>query len=151
VIFIDANILLRHFTEAETPADLPRKAVARELCRRMEAGEVSVTTSEIVLHEVCYILTSRRHYGQSSSEVILAIRTVLQWPGFVLPANERALFVRALDLWEQHPKLEFSDAVIAARCERGDHELATFDRHFDAIESVRKWSPESDLEPVSQT
>jgi predicted nucleic acid-binding protein len=61
------------------------------------------------------------------------------------------LFIRALDLWEQHPVLEFSDAVIAARCERGGHELATFDGHFDRVASVRKWSPGAHDPPVSPT
>lgn len=38
-----------------------------------------------------------------------------------------------------HPRLGFADCVIAARCEAAGHDLATFDRHFDAIPTLARW------------
>ena len=37
------------------------------------------------------------------------------------------------------PKLEFSDSVIAARCERAGHQFATFDRHFQDLPFLEFW------------
>jgi bifunctional DNA-binding transcriptional regulator/antitoxin component of YhaV-PrlF toxin-antitoxin module len=44
---------------------------------------------------------------------------------------------------EAFPKLEFSVSVIAARCERAGHELATFDRHFADLPFIQLWQPET--------
>jgi predicted nucleic acid-binding protein len=69
---------------------------------------------------------------------------ILNWPGMRFPGDDGPTFRRALEIWEQHPKMEFSDSVIAARCERAGHELATFYRHFAAIPSLTLWQPEAD-------
>lgn len=69
------------------------------------------------------------------------LRDFMALSGLSVPDPDRALFNRAFDLWEAHPKLEFSDAVIAARCEHGDFELASFDRHFDRLDHLRRWQP----------
>jgi predicted nucleic acid-binding protein len=144
MIFVDANILIRYMTEPETPEVARMQATAIALFERVETGAVTVTTSEVVLHETCYVLGSKRHYGYTVSEIVPVLATILSWPGFVFPHDEKVVYLRAFDLWEQHPKLEFSDSVIAARCERGGHVLATFDPHFAAIPSLTLWQPEPD-------
>lgn len=140
MIFLDANVLLRFLTAPTTEQDVNRKAEAHALLARIDAGELAATTSEVVLHEVSYILTSSRQYRLAASQATILIRIILAMKGLEFPADDRAVYIRALDLWEEHPKLEFSDAVIAARCEHGGHELATFDRHFDALPSINRWS-----------
>lgn len=143
MIFLDANIFLRYLAPPLTPADHRWQNISHALFLSVETGEVTATTSEVVLHEVCYVLGASRHYGYPASEIVPAIRRILDLAGMKLPGGERTVYLRALDLWEQHPVLQFSDAVIAARCERGGHELATFDGHFDRVASVRKWMPET--------
>jgi predicted nucleic acid-binding protein len=141
VILVDTNVLLRYLTPPTDAAMQIQHDQARGLMESIERGEVLATTLEVVLHETCYLLNSPRVYGQPVGKVAPAIRAVLQFSGWRFPAGYLSLYERALDLWELHPKLEFSDAVIAARCERGDLELASFDRHFEKLPQLRRWQP----------
>lgn len=141
MIFLDTNVLLRILTAPATPRDRVRRTQAISLISRANAGEIQVTFSEVVLHEVSYVLTSSRQYKLTPSQAIPLLRSVLGIGGLILPDNDLEVFHLALDLWERHPKIEFSDAVIAVRCEQDDYELASFDRHFDAITSIKRWTP----------
>lgn len=143
MIFVDANVFLRYLTPAATPADLPRKTQARSLFDRLQTGDVLATTSEVVLHEVSFILGSSKHYGHTAATIAPQLSAMIQWPGFVFPMTDKAVYVRALEIWERRPVLEFSDAVIAARCERSGHELATFDKHFRELPFLQFWQPET--------
>jgi predicted nucleic acid-binding protein len=143
MIFVDANVFLRYLTSATTSADLPRKAQARNLFNKLETGDVLATTSEVVLHEVCYILGSPKHYHHIAAQIAPELSAMIQWPGFVFPMTDKDVYVRAFELWEEHPRLEFSDSVIAARCERAGHELATFDQHFQDLPFLQIWQPEA--------
>lgn len=143
MIFLDTNVLIRYFVEPVTGRDHVRFGQARALFLSIESGAIRATTSEVVIHEVCFVLGSKYQYGLPPSEIIERIRSVLQFSGMSFPGGDRAIYLRALALWEQHPKLEFSDSVIAARCERSGHELATFDGHFAAITSLTRWQPDS--------
>lgn len=141
MIFVDANVFLRYLTSAATSADLPPKAQARSLFDRLQSGDVLATTSEVVLHEVSFILGSSKHYGHTAATIAPQLSAMIQWPGFVFPMTDKAVYVRALEIWEQQPVLEFSDALIAARCERSGHELATFDKHFQDLRFLEFWQP----------
>ncbi len=143
MIFVDTNVFLRYLTPAATSADLPRKAQARGLFDRLQTGDVLATTSEVVLHEVSFILGSSKHYGHAAATIAPQLSAIIQWPGFVFPMTDKAVYVRALEIWEQRPVLEFADSVIAARCERFDHELVTFDKHFRDLPFLDFWQSET--------
>ena len=143
MIFVDTNVFLLYLTPVSTVADVPRKAHARSLFAQIETGELPATASEVVLHEVCFILTSSKHYRYTAAQIAPEMSNMIQWPGFVFPLVDKAVYTRAFELWEQHPKLEFSDSVIAARCERSGHQLATFDRHFQNLPFLDFWQPET--------
>lgn len=142
MILVDTNVLLRYLTPPTDAAMQIHHGQARGLMEAIERGEILATTLEVVLHETCYLLNSPRVYGQPVGKVAPAIRAVLQFSGWRFPPGYLSLYERALDLWEAHPKLDFSDAVIAARCERGNLELASFDRHFEQFPQLRRWRPE---------
>jgi predicted nucleic acid-binding protein len=144
MILIDANVFLRYLVEPTSEKSREQHLIANHLLEEVHAGRVEATTSEVVFHDVCYVLTSPRQYGLSALTVIGMIRDILMWPGWVFPSGDHETYLRALDLWEGYSALEFSDAVIAARCERGGRDLATFDRHFDAIASIGRWPMTSD-------
>lgn len=141
MIFLDSNVFLRHLTPPSTQADVNRKAIARSVFERLAVGELTATTSEVVIHEVCFILRSPKQYGRSATEIVPAMLAILQLPGFWFPQGDQETYLHALALWSQHPKLEFADSVIAARCERSGHQLATFDRHFADLPFVTLWQP----------
>lgn len=139
MIFVDANIFLRYLTYPDTDRLKELNRISVNFLDRVQHGDIQATTSEVVLHEVCFVLMSPQHYANRAVDVIQAMREILLWPGWVFPADDHAVYLRALDLWERHPRLEFSDAVIAARYERGDYELASFDRHFDLVSTLNRW------------
>ncbi|MBA2470466.1 MAG: type II toxin-antitoxin system VapC family toxin [Chloroflexia bacterium] len=143
MIFLDANLFLRFLVPPESP-ELQRFAVqARSLWRGIRERTVRATTSEVVLHEVCYVLHSPRQYGYDVPKIVKAVTSLVMLPGLDFPSGDRDIYLRALDLWSQHPKLGFADSVIAARCERAGHELATFDRHFQDLSFLQLWQPAS--------
>lgn len=140
MIFLDANVFLRAIAPAPDESTRRRQVLARALFKRVEAGELDVTTSEVVLHETCFTLSSPRQYGAAPSAFVPDLAYLLSLAGMRFPRGDQAVYRRALELYLERPKLEFSDAVIAARCEAAGHDLATFDRHFDAIPTVQRWS-----------
>lgn len=139
MIFLDANVFLRAIAPAPDEPTRQRQLMARALFKRVEAAELDVTTSEVALHETCFILSSPRQYAAAPSAFVPDLAYLLTLAGMRFPRGDQAIFLRALDLYLERPTLEFSDAVIAARFERAGHDLATFDRHFDAIPTVARW------------
>jgi len=139
MIFLDANMFLRVLGGGGSA----QVQVALGLLKQIQRGDIRATTSEVVLHEVCYVLESKSQYGRNVDEIVDAIMDMLSWPGFWFPRDDKEMYLRALDLWSQHPQLGFADSVIAARCERAGHELATFDRHFQELPTLQLWQPDA--------
>jgi predicted nucleic acid-binding protein len=141
VIFLDANILLRYLAPADSEALRRMRSTARSLLLRLEAGEIEATTSEVVLHEICYVLTSPKQYGIPVEQAIAAIEPILRLRAIRFPPGDAEIYLRALQIWKRNPKLEFSDSVIAARCEANGWQLATFDRVLGSLPEVDRWQP----------
>ena len=141
MIFLDANLILRYIANVETDDQVRMQRVAGDLMLALEAGIVEATTSEVVLHEVCFVMTSRRQYGVSVNDAITALEPILRLPALKFPSGDREIYLRALEIWERNPKLEFSDSVIAARCEINGWELATFDETLGSLPNVARWHP----------
>jgi predicted nucleic acid-binding protein len=139
MIFLDANMFLRVLGGGGSA----QVQVALDLLTRIQQGDGQATTSEVVIHHVCYVLGSKRQYGRKDVEIVDAMTDVLSWPGFWFPRGEQEIYLRALKLWADYPHLEFSNSVIAARCERAGHELATFDRHFRDLSFLQVWQPDA--------
>lgn len=139
MIFLDANYFLRYLIEPVTPAQQAMAEISRDLFLAVERSAEEVTTTEVVLHEVIYVLASKKHYAVPPSEIAAMIGLILRMPGFRLPRGDKRVYLRALDLFASHPKLGFADAVVAARVERQGIPLATFDADFDDIPTIRRW------------
>ncbi len=134
--FVDTNIFLRHLT-----GDDPDNAKAcLELFQKAHTGQVTLTTSEIVIAEVVYVLSSTKHgYGLVPPEIRQRLYPLLLLPGLRLP--HRKMYLRALDLYASH-HLDFEDAVIAAQMERQElAELYSYDRHFDCLPHLTRLEP----------
>lgn len=135
MIFLDANIILRFLTN-----DDPEKAQrCLALMQRADRGEVQITTSETVLAEVIYVLSSPRLYNLSPERIRSLLRPILQLRGLRLPS--RRLYQRALDIYAAY-NVDFEDALTLAHMERrGIDEILSYDRHFDRIQGVRRQEP----------
>lgn len=133
--FIDANVFLRHLTR-----DDPDKAAAcLALFQKARRREVLLTTSEAVIAEVVYVLSSKAVYNLPRDQIRARLYPLLSLPGLKLP--QRKTYLRALDLYASYP-LDFEDALIVAHMERqGMAELISYDQGFDRIVGIRRLEP----------
>jgi predicted nucleic acid-binding protein len=125
MIFVDASFYLRYLVQSVTPQDRINESRAAALFVLVDSGAVETTTSEAILAEVAFILTSPRHYGASRSTAAAGLKALVRPRSCRLPAKEVSL--RALDIWVAHPELSFPDALAAAYSALRGFELATFD------------------------
>lgn len=139
MIFVDTNVFLRYLTQPTSPATREMQEISESFFVAIQNGELEVTTSEVVIHEVCYILCSKKQYGVDPIEVAAAMRAIVSWRGWTFPSGDKALYLRALEIFSEHPKLEFSDSVIAARAQAMGAQLATFDEHLGQMPFVDRW------------
>jgi predicted nucleic acid-binding protein len=134
--FLDTNVILRYLT-----GDDPVKAAACfDLFQRLQRGTETVTTCEAIITEVVYVLSSRAHYDLSRVDIRARLTPLLRVRGLRIPNKQ--LYLRALDVYANHPGLDFEDALAVAYMERdGVAELYSYDRGFDRVPGVQRLEP----------
>jgi predicted nucleic acid-binding protein len=137
MIFLDANIFVRHLVRPSTSQDQTYQQRAAALFDMVDAGTTEVTTSEATLAEVAYILTNPRHYGTSRETAADGLKALLRPPACQMPSKDMSLL--ALDIWVDHPKLSFPDALAAAYSMVRGYELATFDAALSRMSGVSNY------------
>jgi predicted nucleic acid-binding protein len=138
--FLDTNIILRYLTRPRTPLEQAKYRACSNLFRRVEQGQEQITTCEAVVTEVLYVLCSPRQYNLSRQDAATRLRPILALRGLRLP--QKRLYLRALELFVAHPRLDFEDAVIVAHMERrGIGELLSYDTGFDRVATVQRQEP----------
>ncbi len=144
MIFLDANVFLRAITESTTAIEA-MAASARNLFHAAGRGEEEITTSEAVISEVAFILNAKRHYGLPPAEVAARLRPFIGLSQLRLAPGAKDRYLHALDLWSEHPRLGFVDALTAVTVAQTDVMLATFDSDFDGVPDITRWqSPDAD-------
>lgn len=134
--YLDTNIFLRFLTRD----DESKAQACHELFRRLRDGEEEATTSEVVIAEVVYVLTSRTLYNLAPDEIGPRLQPILALPGLKLPGKR--VYLRALDIYATSPSLDFEDGLIVARMEQaGFSELYSYDRDFDRIPEIQRLEP----------
>lgn len=129
MILIDTNVMLASLRQPITSHDVRHHQQSVALLGDVASNEEQALLPEIVLHECFYVLVMRDQ--DVSVEAFCGLfRRMLMWSGWAMSKEETQIYIRAFDILNDNPKLEFSDAVIAARAEAHDAELATFDRRF---------------------
>jgi len=138
--FADANIFLRFLTTPVTEADRARSEACRALFERVAHGDEELTTSEAVLSEIVYVLGSPRQYGLTPSEIAGRLQPILALRGLRIANKQR--YMRALELFAQHRRLDFEDALSVTYVELSDPpELYSYDRDFDVFEQLTRREP----------
>lgn len=134
--FLHTNTFVRYLT-----GDDPAKARAcLRLFQALRRSQETATTSESVVAEITYVLSSPRLYHLSHEEIAARLRPLLALSGLKLP--HKRSFMRALDLYGANAALDFEDAMNVAHMERlGLDELVSYDRDFDGIPGVRRVEP----------
>lgn len=132
---VDANIFVRLLT-----GDDPEKATrCLSLFARSRRGEISLTTSEAVVAEVAYVLTSPKSYRIPRDVVAAALQPLLTDPGMQIDRKKAVL--SALELWGSS-NLDFADCLSVARVRFDNLDgVYSYDRDFDRIAGVRRLEP----------
>ncbi|MBC8255413.1 MAG: PIN domain-containing protein [Ardenticatenia bacterium] len=133
--FVDANVFIRFLTR-----DNPEKAQACfELFQKAKKREILLTTSESVIAEVVYVLSSKQLFGLPREQIRALLYPLLSLPGLKL--THRQMYLRALDLYAAYP-IDMEDALIAAEMERQRiTEVYSYDRDFDHLPEVTRLEP----------
>src|SRR5436853_4394605 len=110
--FLDTNIMLRYLTR-----DDEKKANAcYTLFQRVKQGEETLITSETIIAEVIFVLSSPSHYDLSHEEISKRLQPLLTLRGLKFPKKKACL--RAVELYAQHPTLDFEDVLSVAHMEQ---------------------------------
>jgi predicted nucleic acid-binding protein len=133
--FIDANVFLRFLTR-----DDPVKAErVKTLLERAQRGEITLCTSESVIAELVFVLSSPRLYKLSREEIYAVLSPIVGLKGLKLPSRKALL--RALDLYAA-TSMDFVDALAVARMEVSRiSEIYSYDAHFDSLRGITRLEP----------
>lgn len=142
MIFVDANILLRALTRSDQPDIRRMSETAADLFRRADRDEIELTTSDAVVAEAAFILTAKARYALPADDAAARLAALLRLPGVRL--RDKRVVLRGLDIWAEHPKLGFVDALTAAHAQRTGIRLASFDADFDRFPEIDRWMPDDD-------
>jgi predicted nucleic acid-binding protein len=139
VRFADANISLRYLSQLMTAIDRRRFAACAALFARVQRGDEEITTSEAILAEVFFVLTSPRQYGLTVADVAARLDPILALRGLKLPGKRS--YRRALSLLASHPNLGFEDALIAAKLQQSKMRLLSYDSDLDRVPGITREEP----------
>lgn len=128
LIVIDTNIVITYLAPTREEIDSGKFTRVLRLFKLIETDEAKAIIPEVALHETFYTLLGKRFPDTDLVELSQTVSRFLAWPGWAMERVEIEIYLRAISILQTDPKLEFSDAVIAARAEAHGAELATFDR-----------------------
>ena len=82
----------------------------------------------------------RLGYRMSHTEIRAHLQALLAMPGFHLP--EKSICLRSLDIYADHPGVDFEDALAVALMEAaGVADIYSYDTDFNRFPSVRRLEP----------
>lgn len=141
MILIDTNYLIDFILPPFDASAKSRNHKATALMLGIEDGRYQAIIPEVVLHECFYVLVTKVRAIDVPTFIEL-FQSILQYRGWQLGADQLAIYLRALNILQAHPKLEFSDSIITARAEAYGAELATFDKRMAKAYAGPIWTAE---------
>jgi uncharacterized protein len=135
VQFLDTNLIIRYLTK-----DNPNQAQrAKKLIQQIQAGLLTVITSEAVICEVVWVLSSRVLYHLPRQDVRTHLTNLLSLKGIRLPYKRT--YLRALELYAS-TNLDFVDVLSVAHMERAKIQtIWSFDQGFDRLQGITRQEP----------
>jgi predicted nucleic acid-binding protein len=132
--FVDTNIILRYLTK-----DDPQKASAcLALFQKAQQNRVRLTTSESVIAETVYLLSSKKVYRLQPQEVKRRLAPLLLR---ALRIEHKDTIITALDLYGAY-HMDFEDCLTVAHMERQKlKEIYSYDQDFDQVEHIQRREP----------
>lgn len=136
--FLDTNVFLRHPLN-DDPVLSPK---ARRILEAIEQGTIEVWTSDLVIAELVFVLSSKRAYNQRPREIADQLLPLIALPRLKLP-NKR-LHERAFALYTSR-SIDYIDAYNVALMEqRKRHGILSFDTDFDSLAPITRYE---DVQP----
>lgn len=110
---------------------------ALEVFRRVADGGLRLIVTPIMVAELVYVTRSLFSWTRRSTAERLG--SLFEADGLTI--TERAVIARALQLYQEHPRLDFADAYLAAAAlEVGPAAVTSFDADFNAVKGIRRIS-----------
>jgi predicted nucleic acid-binding protein len=108
---------------------------ALELLRRVSEGQLSLIVTPIVVAELVY--SAKGVLRWSRADTATRLGAMLDSDG--LQVRDLSVIQAALQLYRDHPRLDYPDAYLAATAAlTGPPAVASFDRAFDVIEGIAR-------------
>lgn len=105
------------------------------LLQRVEQGELVAATSEGVILEIIFVLSSKHTYNRPRGEIRQKLSDVLSLRGLRL--SNKGVYVRALELFEINEGTDFVDCLNVASMEHaGIQVIWSFDKDYDRIKGI---------------
>ena len=133
--FVDTNIFLRFLTND----DQVKARKCFDLFENARLGKIKLQTTESVLTEVVYILSSKKLYALSPKEIYERILPMIKIKTLKI-LNKKTL-LRAFQLYIRY-KLDIEDSILLAQMEDGRvKEIFSYDRGFDKVAEIKRLEP----------
>jgi len=134
---LDTNVFVRYIVGVVVESDVRLVEHAAEVFESARNGTDEFTTTDAVIAEVVYVLTSST-YQLSRQDVRDRLMTLLSLPGCAIP--NRTVLLKALVMWESIPRLDFVDSHLVAIASREDSlTLVTFDTALAKSAGTQRW------------
>ena len=135
--FIDSNIFLRHLLKDHSE----QSPACFALIRDIEQGREQVWTTDLVVSEIVFVLSSKKLYKLDRERIRELLLPLIELPGIKLP--QKRLYRRVFELYTTQP-IDYVDAFNAACLEHQPvTELYSYDKDFDRVESISRIEPPS--------
>ena len=133
--FVDTNVFIRFLTK-----DDPQKAErCFELLESARKGKVKLQTTESVVSEIVYTLSSKRLYNLYPQDIYEKLLPILKIRGFKI--SHKRTIIAALGIYSKY-KIDFEDAILVANMLRTEaKEIYSYDRGFDKIVDIKRLEP----------
>jgi predicted nucleic acid-binding protein len=131
--FVDTNIFLRYLTK-DDPAKYER---CREMFKRTVKGEITLSTSGVVIAELIWTLLS--YYKVPKADIVEKISVIVGTENLFIP--DKDVLADALVLYARK-NIDFIDAYNAVFMRHhGLRDIYSYDEDFELIEDIHRREP----------
>lgn len=133
--FVDTNIFIRFLTDD----DKIKAKSCFDLFQKANKKEILLTTSESVLAEVVYILSSKQLYNLEAEYICQILSPIIEIKG--LKFASKKFFKKALRIYAEF-NIDFEDALsVSHMYYTGIKEIYSFDKDFDKFDEIKRLEP----------
>ena len=132
---VDANVFIRAITfDNENMGN-----AARRLFRKIQSGVLVVQTTDLIISEVVYVLTSKSLYQYSREQAAKSIIVFVCLENIIV--ENKLELIETLELFAQ-TKLDFSDCKLIIHAKHSQSQIISFDKDFDHFPEIVRVNPE---------